>query len=395
MKRAVSFFPVLILSLLFAACGGAGTPPSQQPTTSQLANRALVANEFASVVNIMDGDTDTVSAFRVVSGTNPSMIVVSPDKRRSAIFNSFDNSLGIIDNAQEIQLGRISLGSFTESVAFSPDGNKVYAAVRNAAVVVVLTIAADGTPSTTTVTVPAPRRLVVGGNGNRVLVFSDDLDLLTVIDTTNSNATTTVMGFDRPVWGVFSSDNAIAWILNCGAQCGGTQASVVALDMGTLTLGTPVAVPAATIGLLNGSQLFVAGTAPGGVCNPGTTFAACGKLSALNVPALTLATPLAGVDITDGFHHAMTMGANSKLFIAARTCTNLTEGCLSIVNTSGNSVVVSVADGDVTGLAAIPGRSVVYVAEGGELRIYDTATSALQTRQLDFIGHISDVKSID
>lgn len=246
MKRAVSLLPLLILGLLFAACG-AGTPPSQEPTTSQLTNRVLVANQFSSVVHIMNGDNDAVAAFTVPAGTNPSMIVASPDKRRSAIFNSFDNSLSIIDNAQELRLGNIGLGAPSESVAFSPNGNNVYAAVRNAAAVVVLTIAADNTPTTSTVTVPAPRRLVVSGNGERVLVFSDGLDSVTVIDTTNSNATTTVAGFDRPTWAVFSSDNATAWILNCGPECGGTQASVVALDMATLTLGTPVPVPAATI----------------------------------------------------------------------------------------------------------------------------------------------------
>ncbi|HXE90444.1 MAG TPA: YncE family protein [Terriglobales bacterium] len=394
MKRAVSFVPVLLLSILFAACG-AGTPPSQEPTTSQLSNRALVANQFSSVVNIMNGDNDTVSTFTVPAGTNPSMIVVSPDKRFSAIFNSFDNTLSIINNAEEFRLGTVSLGAFSESMAFSPDGNKLYAAVRNAAAVVILTIAADNTATSTSVTIPAARRLVVSGNGNRVLVFSDGLDTVSVIDATNSNAITTVAGFDRPTWAVFSNDNATAWVLNCGPECGGTQASIVALDMGTLTLGTPVPVPAATIGLLSGSQLWVAGTEPGALCNAGTTFSACGKLTALNVPALTLATPAGGVDIVDGFHHAMEMGTNNKLFIASRTCRNLSEGCLSIVNTSNNSVVVSVADGDVTGLAAIPGRDVVYVAEGGELRIYDTSTSALQSRQVDFVGHIADVKSID
>ena len=381
MKRAVRFLPVLILSLLFAACGGSDTPPPQ-PTTSQLTNRALVTNQFASTVNIVDGDTDTVSTFRVTAGVNPTLISVSPDKRRAAIFNSADNSLSIIDNAQESLLGSVGLGSFTESVAFSPDGNRVYAAVRNAAAVLVLTIAANGTPSISTVTVPAPRRLVVGGNGNRLLVFSDDLDSLTVIDTTNSNATTTVTGFDRPVWGVFSSDSATAWILNCGPECGGTQASVVALDMGTLALGTPVPVSAATIGVLDGSRIYVAGTA-GGV----------GQLDILNVPALTLQG--SGIVISNGFHHAMALGTNSKLFIASRTCSNLTEGCLSIVNTSNNAVVINGPTGDVTGLAAIPGRNVVYVAEGGELRIYDTATSALQTRQIEFVGLMFDVKSID
>jgi hypothetical protein len=43
----------------------------------------------------------------------------------------------------------------------------------------------------------------------------------------------------------------------------------------------------------------------------------------------------------------------------------------------------------------ITNRHVVYVAQGGELKIYDTTTDALQTHQVDIFGFASDVKLVD
>jgi hypothetical protein len=90
------------------------------------------------------------------------------------------------------------------------------------------------------------------------------------------------------------------------------------------------------------------------------------------------------------------MGASSKLFIGARTCSNTSQGCLSIYDTAAQSAVVSAAGGgDVTGIQPIASRNVVYVIEGGELRIYDTRTSQPQATQIDIVGKAVDVKSVD
>src|SRR4029077_7634159 len=77
---------------------------------------------------------------------------------------------------------------------------------------------------------------------------------------------TQVPGFDRPVWAVVSANTA--YILNCGAECGGLQASVQSLDLSSLAVGPPVLVNGATIGLISGSQLCVAGkgTPTGPLC---------------------------------------------------------------------------------------------------------------------------------
>ncbi|MGH8459657.1 MAG: YncE family protein, partial [Nevskiales bacterium] len=254
------------------------------------------------------------------------------------------------------------------------DGTRGYAAVRNAGVVVVID---TSNGSTTNVAVPTVRRLVLSPNGTRLLAFSDDSNSVTVIDTSN-NAATVVPGFDRPVSAVFNNDSSIAYILNCGPECGGAAAGVRELIMATNTPGASVAVTAATAGIISGGNLFVAGSSAGQ-----------GRLDVVSIPALTVAT--SAVAIGDGFHHTMALGSNNKLFIAARTCVN----CLTILNTSNNTPVIRPPNGEVNALQPIADRNVVYVTEGDELVIYDTSTDAPQATQINFVGRVVDAKSID
>jgi hypothetical protein len=107
------------------------------------------------------------------------------------------------------------------------------------------------------------------------------------------------------------------------------------------------------------------------------------------------------VPITDGYHNRMQMGANGQLFVGARSCTNINisggevRGCLSIFDTSSATVIAPPDNGDVTSIEPIPNRHVVYVCEGGALRIYDTTTDKLQATQISIIGQAIDVKVAD
>jgi hypothetical protein len=227
--------------------------------------------------------------------------------------------------------------------------------------------------------------------------------------------TATVPGFDRPVYGVFSSDGGTAYILNCGPECaGGTaSASVQALDMTTLALvGAPVAVDGATIGWLSGSTLYVAGTSTtNNLCTGQATAATtCGRLDTVDIGSMTVT---GSAVITNGYHNRIDMSINGQLFIGALTCTDVgnvnnpqgeVRGCLSIYNTTNGAVVIPPDNGDVTGLQSFTSRDVVYVAEGGNLRVYDTLTDSLlvestnnitETGTIIITGYIIDVKAID
>jgi hypothetical protein len=77
---------------------------------------------------------------------------------------------------------------------------------------------------------------------------------------------TLVGGFDRPVTAFFSGDDNTAFVVNCGRECGGVQASVQTLDLTAGTPGVPVgvcdanAMCAASFAVVDGTTMYLAGT---------------------------------------------------------------------------------------------------------------------------------------
>jgi hypothetical protein len=268
---------------------------------------------------------------------------------------------------------------------------------------------------TATIGVPNAQTVVSNSSGTQLLVFSNDSNSVTIVSplllNTGSPVTVTVPGFDRPVYGIFSSDGSTAYILNCGAECFGTQASVQILNLGaTPTAGASVPVDGATIGFLNGSTLFVAGNSPANSACTGQTTAAtsCGRLDLVDLGSMKVT---GSAVITDGYHDRIDMGVNGQLFIGSYSCTNIgnvnnpqgeVRGCLSIFNTNNGQVVIPPDNGDVTGLQNFTTRYVEYVAEGGRIRVYDTLIDSLLPNN-DYIsggtivvtGNITDVKAVD
>jgi hypothetical protein len=274
----------------------------------------------------------------------------------------------------------------------------------------------------TALTIPTVSRVVISPNGTKLLVFVDDPQALTgflpntffAIDTASNTMTplvipgscTAVAPFvcSQSFSAVFNGSETKAFILNCGAECGGSAASVVSLDFSGATpvFGTPIPVCGATVGLLSGSNLFVAGTAPVATATP--VCAAGGSLQTINTGNSTAS---AQINITNGLHTKMTMASNNRLYIGASACTpvndastGLIRGCLTIFNTSSSGLVFPEFNSlrtsfDVTGLQPISNRTVIYVVEGGELDIYDTNTDALTATQIDIVGHAIDVVQID
>jgi hypothetical protein len=169
-------------------------------------------------------------------------------------------------------------------------------------------------------------------------------------------------------------------------------------------------VDGATIAFLSGSTLYVAGNSlTNSACTGETTAATtCGRLDLVNLNSMTVTSSAV---ITDGYHDRIDMGNGGQLFIGSMNCTNIgnvnnvageVRGCLSIYNTTNGSVVIPPDNGDVTGLQSFNSRYVEYVAEGGNLRVYDLFTDALlppnqyiETGTIIITGYITDVKAID
>jgi hypothetical protein len=429
-ERSLKRFLITLFSLLPASvwlsCGGS-TPSSSTPT-SGIKTRALISNSvsagsLAAGVYILNVATDVPASATAISvGNTPGMMVVTPNLVETIVFSgsgtqSSDNQLSIINNASESAAAHVTLQGLTESIVVSPDSSSAYIAVPTAPVIgqspgIVQAISVNG-GSLGQAEVPGVRYLSIDNSGDRLLGFSDNSNSVALIIPSNigtsSSAVTYVGGFDRPVSAFFSSDGTTAYVLNCGAECGGTQAGVQTLNLLTNNVGTAIPVPAATIAFVNNSTMYLAGTplANPQPCTGETTQATtCGLLTILdlNTMSITNTTPIV---ITDGYHDRIAMGANGQLFIGARTCTEIVppvppptgsevRGCLAIYNSQTGAVVIPPANGDVTGIQPIAKRAVVYVVQGGSLDIYDTTTDVLHSTQIiNLIGQFFDVKTID
>jgi len=412
MRRNSNFSRLCVAALVLAAAGCGSSSNPNQPKPTGLKKRVLLTNEQASTVNLLDAqkDTFTTKNLGVTSGTK---IVTAGGT--TIVLESTVPQITIIDNATEAVTFTAPIGDVAADIALTPDGKNAWTVQRNFGFV-------QSVDTTTGIARPVirvsnARRLVMSPGGTKLLVFSDpqtqappNTHTMFVVDTASGNVQTITDAthLDQPITAVFGTSNTQAFVLNCGAECGGTTASVVSLDFSgaTPTFSTNVVVPAATVGLLNGSSLYVAGTPVPALTGPGAAcpLSSCGTLSVVNTTALTAAAP---VPITDGQHGKMAF-ANNRVYVGASGCTvdpgtaaNTVRGCLSIFNTSSSTVKFPEESAfrqnfDVTGLQPISNRNVIYVVQAGELDIFDENTDALAAiTQLDIVGKAVDVVQID
>jgi hypothetical protein len=442
-KRIALFLALLVVAcFMFVSCGSGSGPAIAKPpsgvTTRVLASQSASSPTAFPGLLIVDGAIDSlVRAASVSAGGSPGLMAISPNRTTLVAFDSLSESAEVVNTTREIQTGSIPLGGTTTSMVVLDTGFG-YAAVPSASfaagvppgAVVVMNLGFSG-GTAATLSVPNAQTIVSSPDGTQLLAFSGDSNIshiVTVVypllvNTNNPLDVITVSGFDSPVYGVFSADGSTAYILNCGPQCGGTQASVQILNMTTTppTVGAIIPVNGATIGFLSGSTLYVAGkgTPTGPLCasvNSAPTAAQfCGTLDIVDLTTMQdpyFNNPATEIAITDGYHDRIDMSVNGQLFIGSQACTTVgnvsnpqggeVRGCLSIYNTTNGNVVIPPDNGDVTGLQSFTTRDVEYVAEGGQLRVYDTLIDKLippndfiETGTILITGQIIDVKAID
>ncbi len=430
MKRVAPIAVILILtSIGFLACGYSS---SYYKPPSGLATRVFASQSISSPTSgpglvIINAAKDTLArASGIRAGSSPGLMAISPERSTLLVFDSVTNGVQVVNTKTETLSGSIQLTGPTTSIVV-PTGSFGYAAVPTAVLngsppgaIEIMDLTVGGTVKT--ISVPNAQTVVANSNGTQLLVFSSDSDAVTVVSpfsvNTGNPVTTTVPGFDRPVNAVFGGDGT-AYILNCGPECGSASASasVQLLNLGTTpSAGASVAVDGATIALISGSTLYVAGTAaasvsnssPNNLCPPKTTAApTCGRLDIVDLGSMTVTGTAI---ITDGYHDRIDMSSNGQLFVGSHTCSTVgnvnnpqgeVRGCLSIFDTLTAAVVIPPDNGDVTGLQSFTSRYVEYVAEGGNLRVYDTTKDKLLLNNtitagtIGITGQIIDVKAVD
>lgn len=438
-KRVLMVVAGLCAGLNLVSCGGA----KSTSTKSGLPHRVLASQGITATLTfgglvIVNGDNDTLPRVSsLTGGSSPGLMAISPSRNIAATFDSASNTVFAVNTSQESSIGNgVRLQGPSSSVVVPTSAPTGFAAVPGAVVNGFSFLGAIesldfSTSSATAIAVTNAQTVVSNSTGTQLLVFSPDTDTFTVLSpgaaappvdtscyTNPPNAVCTVVQdsrLSRPVNAIINGTTA--YILNCGFQCGGTlsngspaPASVAVFDLGSLTVSQSVTVDGATMALRNGTTLYVAGTPPNLACPASQKTAAttCGVLDVVNLTTLQVT---GSTVITDGYHIRMDLTTNNQLFIGSRNCTNVgnvnnptggeIRGCLSIYNTSNGSVLFPPDNGDVTGLQGFTTRTVEYVTEGGQLRVYDITKDTLLINDflplgtIDIVGYVGDVKAID
>src|ERR1700722_3390103 len=441
LKRRV-FVPAFVwLAMLgLISCGGSNskTTPGQLPERVLASQNSTSVGSFGGLI-LIDGYDDTFSRGNGVgAGSSPGLMAISPTRNVLAAFDTSSNSVYGINTVNATGMGHVQLPGLTSSMVIPTSSPIGYAAVPSASItgyaftgaIEEMNLSSGGFVAS--IAVPNAQTVVSNSVGSELLVFSSDSNSVTVLFPGNvsppvdtsclsnppSPVCAIVPGFDRPVNAVVSGTTA--YILNCGAECGGVQASVQTLDLGSFAVGTPIPVNGATVAFLSGSSLYVAGngTPTGPLCTSIMTAAPtaakyCGTLDIVNLNTITdpyFNSPATEIAVPDGYHDRIDMSINGQLFVGSSDCTNVgnadnpvgeVRGCLAIYNTSNNSVIFPPDNGNVDGLQSFTTREIEYVAEGGNLRVYNTNFDTLLINDylpegsIGIVGYVDDVKAID
>jgi hypothetical protein len=446
---------------LLTGCGknfyfaGRTLPPSG------LTNRVLIAIQNPSAftngaLTFVDAYYDIRHAYNnqnvtfSISGASvalPLTIQNMPEEQLGAIYNQGNGSLSLISYSSEKQSNSVS-GSPAASIFISRNQEYVLSADQTAHYVV---ITDETIGKTTALNLPGVNHVSLNSSGTIGLAFvqnsntayslvhltgpqqqaaaqsSDpqhyqptgalqpaqdcepqNLPVYCVFPITTPAGTS----FDRPIKALFSPDGSSIYVLNCGPECGGGASGITTIPITTASINSGGLGPSGLNFQANATYAL-----PGGADNAlgnGTTLYVAGQsigpdgyLSGnLTVFSFTNNQIVGTYPIADGTHKKMIFADDNTLFIGAQQCQSgeryhlnptSTEGCLTMFNTSNNTVIgFDTYKGDLTGIADVEGLHKIYVAEGGQIYIYRTTDFAsLDNSNVTVVGTASDVAYMD
>jgi DNA-binding beta-propeller fold protein YncE len=229
----VSVVWVIVLAALMAGCGSSSSS-SGQPKPTGLTKRVLLSNQQSNTVNLLNAQKDVFTT-KNIGAVAPTKLVTAGGQ--TVVLDSTQNDLTVIDNTKEAASFGLLLNDVAFDIALTPDGKTVFAAERNSSAVQFATTD-NGGVSPTVIHVPSARRVVMSPTGTRLLVFSDpqaqlagDTHSFYIIDTASKGIIQVQSpNLDQPFTAIFGAGDDQAFILNCGAECGGISASVTLVN---------------------------------------------------------------------------------------------------------------------------------------------------------------------
>lgn len=388
------------------------------------------------------------------SGALPVTIQNMPEEEAAAVYGSGDGSLTYVNYGKENTSGTQSgLNGMSSSIFTTRNQLYVFAANQIAHV---FTVVDKSAGATIALSLPGVYRVSVNPGGTMAIAFVQNSNYAYYPIKLNASQTTAFSGgpstwpkaaidceplnspywcllqaqspdnvdqygfsygapltFDRPIKAIFSADGGTAYVLNCGPECGGTAASISQIPVGPMIFqvdqrsgklpaaGTIPTLPipgGASNALIAGSTMYVVGQQ----LQPDGLFT--GFLTLVNLNTNTAGSPVSISDGAPGAPSRLILADDNTLWIGMTKCTNgeryakgLPYGCLTMFNTSSNSVtMLEPYQGDLTGIADVEGLHKIYVAEGGQVHIYQTTDgNELDNQYVTVTGTAWDVAYMD
>lgn len=475
----------LVAAVVLAGCGSTTYFAGRTLPPSGLTNRVLIAIQNPSAatsgaLQFVDAYYDIrfsynqkVGGFSIsgYSGQLPVTIQNMGEEQIGAVYGSGDGSLHLVSYQKETDSGaQKGLNGLSSSVLITRNVGYIFAANQQATV---LTVVDNTNGGTYALSLPGVYRVSVDPGGSTAVAFVQNSDYAYYVRKLTANETLSYSGgsstwpraamdcepqnapgwclfqmqspdnvdvtgnsfgapliFDRPVKAMFSGDGSTAYVLNCGAECGGSTSSLTAVRVspmiflqgqhsGTLPTNAALHANCATTPNASACTLAVPGGSSNALLSTTTLYVAgqqlqadglfTGNLTVVNLAGSGAGTLSAGlpISISDGAPGArsrMMLADDNTLWIGMTKCNNgerfkLGEpyGCLTMFNTTTNSVtMLEPYLGDLDGIAAVTGLHKVYVAQGGQVYIYHTTDgSSINNQYVTVTGTASDVAFMD
>ena len=463
-KRSLvlSAFAALLVAGLLAGCGSTYYFAGRVLPPSGIANRVLIAVQNPGAASkglltfvdayydIRQSFNDKVAGFSIsgYSGALPSTIQNLPEEQLGAVYASGDGSFSLVNYAKESAAGSAATFSGLSSSIFV-SRSLLYAIAANQQTHV-LSIADKAAGRSYSLGLPGVYKVSMNPGGSVMLAFVENsnyayyLRKLQASDAASLAAyylankrwpapyvdcepvnlpgmcvaqaqdpSGTPLTFDRPVKAMFSADGSLAYILNCGPECGGTASSVTVLPTAPIILtsgqqsgslstnSTVIPVPGgASNAVVSSTTMYVLGQK----LYPDGNFG--GNLTPIDLTANTAGAAVPVSDSAPGLPTKMILADDNTLWLGGIRCASgeraATQdpsgyGCLTMFNTSTDTVtLIEPFQGDLTGIAAVTTLHKVYIAEGGQVYIYTTTDgSAINNFYVTVNGTAFDVAYMD
>jgi hypothetical protein len=475
----------LVAAIVLAGCGTTTYFAGRTLPPSGLTNRVLIAIQNPSIAStgaltFVDAYYDIrfsynqkVAGFSITgySGQLPVTIQNMPEEQIGAVYGAGDGSLHVESYQKEADNGaQKGLNGLSSSVFITRNQNYIFAANQLSTV---LTVVDNTNGGSYALSLPGVYRVSVNPGGSAAMAFVQNSNYAYYVRKLTANETLAYSGgsstwpkaavdcepqnspgwclfqmqspdnvdatgnaygaplvFDRPVKAVFSADGNTAYVLNCGAECGGSTSSITEVPVapmiflsgqhsGSLPTTSALHADCSTTPNVSSCTLAVPGGSSNALVSTSTMYAVgqqlqpdglfTGNLTVVSLAqtassTISASSPISISDGAPGAPSRMVMADDATLWIGMTKCNNGERfktgqpyGCLTMFNTTANSVtMLEPYLGDLDGIAAVTGLHKIYVAQGGQVYIFHTTDgSSINNQYVSVTGTASDVAFMD